>query len=799
MIKALSLCVLLFSTATIEAGYIYEGNQGLFDLTTHTNTTNMAASDDGVSSAFNLDFTFTFYGEDFTSARMATNGCLHFGSSGGYCNDYTPDPLPEITYTLYPFWTDLIRDNGSSVLAKNFTDKTVFGWYDLREYNRSGSDNSFEVILWKSNDTFEFRYGALDIIQHDVLIGEQGKSDELYTYLFHDECSTGTTNVAGTCVNTNWNNTSFNTSLESGGSLYGLGSGNSLDCSNPLNDSACPGYAAAYLNQQCNIDSLYDSACPLYWEAYDDLQCSLDSQYAPFCPGYTQEQSVAYYTEEEFDYGYEEETDYGYTEENMYGYEVYDEEEYLVETYEFIEEETYEYTEEVLLFEEEYIFAEEIYLEEEYLEIDYTEEEIFIEEMEYAPETLDQIEEILPLPIEEYYDPSYQIEYISDYTVAGTQQLTEIYEFETIISESFDYEEEDNYLDLETQEELEEWFEREMDETEPSEVAEETEEVSTEEAEESTEEIAQERYAENEEESSEEKVNEKEEINEEEIDLAEEKESNSIESALSIVSQTIVAAANSVSGTQSGNSIHATGNTVASGGISSTASTQASAVSSSTSSGGISTSSSPSSSDQFMSAAAQNQSVLKLSPVETTATVETVQVESESVSTETSVATVATNESSQDSQSEKSSQSSATVSDVSGLSESTTTVVAEVQVQDMKGEIENATSNVMTASEADQIADKIIAQNLKAQQEELQQIQQQTGEYGDQTSLVAYLGYVPGFDDYRQARIPEKQDWYQSRTIYANAKINDNTQAFYNLAGTSLNKLSEMVALEPTL
>ena len=110
-----------------------------------------------------------------TMAKMATNGCLHFWKSGssGYCNDYTPDPLPEITYTLYPFWTDLIRDNGSKVLAKNFTDKTVFGWYDLREYNRSGSDNSFEVILWNSNDTFEFRYGGLDIIK----IAEEGEEE----------------------------------------------------------------------------------------------------------------------------------------------------------------------------------------------------------------------------------------------------------------------------------------------------------------------------------------------------------------------------------------------------------------------------------------------------------------------------------------------------------------------------------------------------------------------------------------------------------------------------------------------
>ena len=51
----------------------------------------------------------------------------------------------------------------------------------------------------------------------------------------------------GTCVNANWNNSSFNTLLENGGSLYGVGSGNALDCSNPLNNTACSGYDAAYL------------------------------------------------------------------------------------------------------------------------------------------------------------------------------------------------------------------------------------------------------------------------------------------------------------------------------------------------------------------------------------------------------------------------------------------------------------------------------------------------------------------------------------------------------------------------
>ena len=232
--KIVSLICLLLLSANITAQYIYESNQALFDLTNQSDTTSLNSGDDQLSAAFNLDFTFQLYDNSYTSARMATNGCLHFGLGTGninfnnYCGDYTPDPLPQYTNTLFPFWTDLIRDSNSQMLDKNFSDKSVFGWYDLREYNRSGSDNSFEVVLW-TNNTFEFRYGALDIINHDVLIGQQGSSSQTYMYLFHDECSTGTTNVAGTCVNTNWNNTLANSLLENGGSLYGAGSGNNID------------------------------------------------------------------------------------------------------------------------------------------------------------------------------------------------------------------------------------------------------------------------------------------------------------------------------------------------------------------------------------------------------------------------------------------------------------------------------------------------------------------------------------------------------------------------------------------
>ena len=150
--------------------------------------------------------------------------------------------------------------------AKAFADYTIFGWYKMREYNEANTDNSFEVWLYP-NDTFEFRYGGLDIDRHDVLIGEIGSgSKQIYQYYYHDECNTGTTN-ASNCVNTNWNDTSTNNLLENGGSLYGVGTGNSVDCNDPLNDSSCSGYADAYQTQQCNIDQLYAESCPYYWDA----------------------------------------------------------------------------------------------------------------------------------------------------------------------------------------------------------------------------------------------------------------------------------------------------------------------------------------------------------------------------------------------------------------------------------------------------------------------------------------------------------------------------------------------------
>ena len=650
--RILCYAVACLLSLNVFSQYIYEGNQSLVDLTNESNTTSLNSGDDQLSSAFNLDFTFDFYGESFTSARMATNGCLHFGLGTGsinynnYCGDYTPDPLPQYNYTLFPFWTDLIRDSNSKMLAKNFSDKAVFGWYDMREYNRA-SDNSFEVILW-TNDSYEFRYGALDIIQHDVLIGEQGKEDEIYTYYYHDECNTGTTNTSS-CYSYDWNNSDKNQNLENGGSLYQQ----NIDCSDPLNDVSCVGY----------------------WDAYDDLQCDLDPQYGPFCPGYTQEMDIGYYQEEEyFDYGYEEELfDYGYEEYDMYD---------TFEEPEIFEEYVFEF--EYDIFEEpEVLFV----------------EEIIFEQLQ---------------PLEEFIEP---LPFIRDEEV--------FIPIEDLMIEEFVFQE--TFI-----EEVEEWFEEETIVEEELAYAEEPEEELVEELIEEEDEVIEE------------------EIEEEEL-VAEEKGSSlTKEKSLAVVTSTIKAARESIYTTTGGNT-----STNSSSNLATSGSTSASAT------GSISNS--PSISDQFSSSAAQTNQLLDMS---------------------TTVTATATSTNSVDSN--MSSVTSTTFSSNTNTNNS------------IQNQIDVSVSN-SGDTDAEQLVENIIAQNLQAAQENVQAQQEETGQYGSENTIIAYMGFVPNFNNYRLITMPDQDVWYESTGIYTNNMLSDNIEGFYQMAGQSLETLTEMKQLQPPL
>jgi hypothetical protein len=461
-------------------------------------------------------------------------------------------------------------------------------------------------------------------------------------------------------------------------------------------------------------DPLVDPSCPYYWEAYDDQQCDLDPQYGPFCQGYKQEDSVAYYEEEQFDYGYEEE---------QFGYEdppVFDE--YVFEQ----EQNTFE--------EPEYTYEEEIIF-----------EQIFSQAEQQEPfETVQdfQREEEIFMPIEELL-------------------IGEFIFQETFLVE--DYSEPDTFIELETVDQLEEWFEEETTMEEELANLESPEEEFIEEIfeEDVVEEIfedIEERMAEAEIEEQLEREEAPEEFEEnfvEEFQMAEREEATGKSSitrelALSVISSAVTTAQNSISGTTAGSFSDVTS--------SSSSDTSGSSAANS----GISTSNSPSMSDQIASASVQTNQLLDMSfnsSVDTS--MSSVAVEVETVSTSLSVDTTTT--------------------------------------QTIQNEIDVSVSTGNTASEADIVADKILAQNIQAAQEDVQTQQEETGEYGAEDTIIAYMGFVPDFNSYRLVTLPQKELWYEPKSIYANNMLADNLEGFYQMAGQSLDTLIKIRSLQPPL
>ena len=138
---------------------------------------------------------------------------------------------------------------------------------------------------------------------------------------------------------------------------------------------------------------------------------------------------------------------------------------------------------------------------------------------------------------------------------------------------------------------------------------------------------------------------------------------------------------------------------------------------------------------------------------------------------------------------------SITIMPMPGVDNTPSVVMAEVQVTTMENQIESVTSSVMTASEADQVAEQIVSQNIQAQQEENQRSQNESGEYNaqGQANLLAFMGYSSGFNDYQQMNIPDGANWYEPKIIYANVILDDNIAGYYNLVGTNLDQQANLI------
>src|SRR5262245_44389098 len=121
------------------------------------------SGDDATSGAVPIGFDFPFYGNNFNSLRVCTNGWLSFTSTS---TAYDNQPLPNggaPENLVAPFWDDLDFGAANRVYTYNDGTRFIVSWIGVPHYDPGGSPGgpyTFQAILYP---TGEIRYQYLSV------------------------------------------------------------------------------------------------------------------------------------------------------------------------------------------------------------------------------------------------------------------------------------------------------------------------------------------------------------------------------------------------------------------------------------------------------------------------------------------------------------------------------------------------------------------------------------------------------------------------------------------------------------
>lgn len=257
---------------------------------------NMLGDDGGT--LVQLPFTFEYYGQQFTSVYMMSNGVLSFTGQGGSfcCNGQDISQQADYNATHYNYiiaaaWSDLLTPTNENAYYLATTEDITFGWYGVYEFYDANNLNSFEIQLYNTG-SIDLNYGDMDITGHTVSSGitgdlSQGQYVDLY-YGLGFSLGTPITPDPGEVVPPPPDPCDTDPLSSPTCSGYQQAYYNAQCQSNALYDSGCPGYEQAYYNQQCQLNPLYDVGCNGYEQAFYNQQCSNNPLYDSGCNGYTE-------------------------------------------------------------------------------------------------------------------------------------------------------------------------------------------------------------------------------------------------------------------------------------------------------------------------------------------------------------------------------------------------------------------------------------------------------------------------------------------------------------------------------
>jgi hypothetical protein len=160
----------------------YVGAPAPFQQLNVNQGTPLNLADDQVSNPINLGFNFKFYGQDFNSAFISSNGVLGFqGPINGCCSGYNL-ANPGNRYGIFALQTDLINLQTTNPWYRTQGeqgDRTfTVGWYNMPIYYDQNFRSSFEITLFENNNNILLNYGDLNTNGRFFTAGIKGNDGE---------------------------------------------------------------------------------------------------------------------------------------------------------------------------------------------------------------------------------------------------------------------------------------------------------------------------------------------------------------------------------------------------------------------------------------------------------------------------------------------------------------------------------------------------------------------------------------------------------------------------------------------
>ena len=260
--------------------------------------------DDGYANV-PLPFTFPFFDKSFTNSTMYSNGAVQFGppvtgfpSNNTFCcsgitiDRNTPSSY---NYSILMMQDDLYGSTGTNHYSLGTSNTMTYGWYNVERLGSPQNKTSFELKI-DSSGGIDMRWTGALISYNSPAIGVIGDASKgEFAVLQQGGLSSNTFSIPGLTQWTTGQTPEIIIDPCTTNPLYApscpgyQAAYTEQQCSvNPLYSTTCSGYQAAYTQQQCSINPLYSMTCSGYQAAYHNQQCSLNALYSTTCSGYQQ-------------------------------------------------------------------------------------------------------------------------------------------------------------------------------------------------------------------------------------------------------------------------------------------------------------------------------------------------------------------------------------------------------------------------------------------------------------------------------------------------------------------------------